>query len=108
MVTGQREHDYASTVSVIPGPDGELPTIDAVRTGLQSAGATVTRVDNTATPIGPALVAQMRMTVGASIANQQVIVVKHGSRVAIVTAAARDWEAADGLARSVMASLSEL
>jgi hypothetical protein len=105
MVMGRPVRGSADNISVIPTPLTQLPTADDLRSQLEAVGASVTRVDRTTTPIGPAIVVASRLPIGTFTTHTRSVAVRHGGHVTYLTVTATTRSRADSLLRDMLTSL---
>ncbi|WP_147066103.1 hypothetical protein [Terrabacter aerolatus] len=105
MVMGPVRVGSADNISVIPTPTDELPTETNLRAQLESVGAKVVRVTRTATPIGPAVVAESRLPMATFVTHTRSVAVEHGGIVTYLTVTATTRAGAESLLRQILTSL---
>jgi hypothetical protein len=105
MVMGRPVRGSGDNISVIPTPLAHLPTADDLRSQLEAVGASVTRVDRTTTPIGPAIVVASRLPIGTFTTHTRSVAVRHDGHVTYLTVTATTRSGADSLLRYMLASL---
>ncbi|MEW1955739.1 hypothetical protein [Terrabacter sp. NPDC080008] len=104
LVMAPPRHGFADNVSVIPTPVG-LPSAQELRDQLATAGAAVVSVQRLATPVGDALVAKSRLTIGTKVVSSRSIALEVSGRLTYITVSASDWSSADTIADGILRSL---
>ena len=105
MVMGRPRRGFADNVSVIPTPTSQLPSPDEMRSQLETAGASVERVDRTTTPVGRAIVAKSRIPLATTLVASRSIAVELDGRITYITVSASDPDTADSIADGILRSL---